>query len=190
MAELRMISAEGDEGFEGVHEQVIGLVIGIHGNLSRRTARIAAKLWRKAIRQCPQSLFELALMPDGGRSDDATRRYVRLFAKLTGLDQPETAHRWLSSRGLDFLQGFGIELRCPDCLGACTSAQRPDCLHCRLWEIIHREHPDGGADDVIIAVADVIGDYLNNKHARPLQDQLWQQTRERIVARMQERHHG
>ena len=115
MTELRMISAEGDGGFEGVHGQVIGLVIGVHGNLSRRTARVAAKLWRKAIRQCPQSLFELGLMPVGGRSDDATRRYVRLFAKLTGLDQPATAHRWLSSRGLDFLQGFGIDLRCPGC---------------------------------------------------------------------------
>jgi hypothetical protein len=54
---------------------------------------------------------------DDPTDDDDTRRYVRLFASLTGLDQPETAHRWLSIRGLDFLQAFGIDLRCPDCPG-------------------------------------------------------------------------
>jgi hypothetical protein len=121
MTELRVISAEGNEGFEGLHEQVIGVVIGVHGNLSRRTARIGAKLWSKAIRQNPQSLFEIALMADGDpTNDDDARRYVRLFARLTGLDQAETAHRWLSVRGLNFLQAFGIDVCCSECPGKRT----------------------------------------------------------------------
>jgi hypothetical protein len=196
MTELRMISAEGDEGFEGVQEQkVIGLVIGMHGNFSRRTAQVAAKLWSKAIRQCPQSRFELALMPDGvDPSDDAARRHVRVFAKLTGLDQPQTARRWLSSQGQNFLRAFGVDLgRKAD--DECQQQQQ-DCLHCFLWPIIKRychEHPDGCVDDVMLGLADVIADYLNNKNARPLQDKLWQQTKERMVTRMRDgrkqRHH-
>jgi hypothetical protein len=108
---MAVISAEGESGFEQIPTGVIGIVIGFKGNLSKHSARAATKLWKKAILKCPQSRFSLMLMHVSNIDDDS-RRYVRWFARLTGLDQPETAHKWLSVDGLDFLQSFGVVV-CP-----------------------------------------------------------------------------
>jgi hypothetical protein len=63
-----------------------------------------------------------------------------------------------------------------------------DCLHCMLWPVIQkfcREHPDGYVLDVLMALADVIGDQLASDGSAPLQDEFIGDINHRIVERIE-----
>jgi hypothetical protein len=50
-----------------------------------------------------------------------------------------------------------------------------DCLHCDLWSVIKKfcaEHPNGCIEDVLNALADVIGDQLASEGSAPYQDEF------------------
>jgi len=105
--------------------------IGARGNLSKAEAKLGAKMWREATERYPKACFMLALL---GYNDDPreiwefadARRYVRWWARFAGMDNIETAERFVGvsstigqalgvrANGLGFLAAcgvFGEELR-------------------------------------------------------------------------------
>jgi hypothetical protein len=178
MPEIRIISVEGEEGFEGDADKGIGVCIGDIDNLTMQNAGVAAKLWSKAIRKCPHNKFSLDWLGDVQINDESLA-YVKQFARLTGLDKPELAREWLSRQGIEFLEAFGIEIY-----------DKSDCLHCVLWSAInrYRDDPGGHDKDILLALADVVGDELASKAAylpAPHQEQYVREINERIRKRIQ-----
>jgi hypothetical protein len=80
-----------EAGFVVVH-------IGARGKLSRRDAKHAAALWRQLQREAPQAHFKVAI---AGYDEDPrplweiseAAAYVRTWARLAGLTDPEAAER-------------------------------------------------------------------------------------------------
>jgi hypothetical protein len=61
-----------------------------------------------------------------------------------------------------------------------------DCLHCVLWPVINkfcREHPDGYVHDVLMALADVIGDQLASDGSMPHLNEFTRDIVDRIAER-------
>jgi hypothetical protein len=89
---------DGDDG-RGMSNQYL---IGRRDSLSKREALIAAEGWRKLTARYPRASFLLMI---AGCDDDPREiwefpevcRYVRQWAKATGLDNPDVADLWLGS---------------------------------------------------------------------------------------------
>ena len=61
-----------------------------------------------------------------------------------------------------------------------------DCLHCRLWPVIHKfcdDHPD--EDNFLMALADVIGDQLASDGAMPHRHEFLDEINRRIERRIE-----
>jgi hypothetical protein len=78
----------------------IQIVIGLRGDLSKAEARRCAAMWRKATNRYPKAGFIISL---AGYDEDPreiwefgdARRYVRWWARFAGMDDLNTADRWL-----------------------------------------------------------------------------------------------
>jgi hypothetical protein len=89
---------DGDDG-RGMSNQYL---IGRRDSLRKREALIAAEGWGKLTARYPRASFLLMI---AGYDDDPREiwefpevcRYVRQWAKATGLDNPDVAHLWLGS---------------------------------------------------------------------------------------------
>jgi hypothetical protein len=67
-------------------------------------------------------------------------------------------------------------------------ANDDDCLHCVLWPVIRKfcaEHPDGCVQDVLDALAYVIGDQLMSKGSRPHQEEFIRRVNDQIRERIE-----
>ncbi len=65
---------------------------------------------------------------------------------------------------------------------------KDDCLHCLLWPVIHefcRTHPDGVVYDVLMALADVIGDQLASDGSTPYREEFIRDINRRIKQRIE-----
>ena len=112
--------AEEEEGM------LIPFTIGARGHLTKYEARHAARTWQKAIKHYPNAMFYLNLL---GYDEDPREvweisdaaRYVRWFARFSGLDDFDTADHWFGpasalsqfipdrpGAGLVFLAGCGV----------------------------------------------------------------------------------
>lgn len=63
-----------------------------------------------------------------------------------------------------------------------------DCLHCDLWPVINKfcaDHPNGVVEDVLMALADVIGDQLASEGSAPYQDEFIGKINDRIKRRIE-----
>jgi hypothetical protein len=63
-----------------------------------------------------------------------------------------------------------------------------DCLHCALWPAINafcRAHPDGVVHDVLMALADVMGDQLATDGSTPYQEEFIRDINRRIKERIE-----
>ena len=63
-----------------------------------------------------------------------------------------------------------------------------DCLHCDLWPVIKKfctEHPGGCVEDVLDALADVIGDQLATEGSMPYQHEFIHKINDRIYERIE-----
>ena len=110
---------DGERQFVTVH-------IGARGSLSKGQARIAGKVWREAVQRHPKAMFVLVL---NGYAEDPREiweipeaaRYVRWWAMYAGMDDPESADRFLgpssaigqsavtyATAGFRFLCGCGV----------------------------------------------------------------------------------
>jgi hypothetical protein len=61
------------------------------------------------------------------------------------------------------------------------------CLHCRVWSTIRqfcKEYPDGCVEDVIDALADVVGDQLAGDGSYPLRENFLKAFDDRVQTRI------
>jgi hypothetical protein len=61
-----------------------------------------------------------------------------------------------------------------------------ECLHCVLWPVIKKfclEHPDGYVENMLLALADVIGDQLATKGSTPYREEFIDTINRRIRER-------
>jgi hypothetical protein len=81
---------------------LIRFAIGARDQLTKTYAKTAGTAWLEATRRYPKAVFMINLL---GYDDDPreiwefteARRYVRRWARFAGLDDLETADRWLGS---------------------------------------------------------------------------------------------
>jgi hypothetical protein len=82
--------------------QGIAFAIGLRGELGKAEARNAAKAWREVTNRYPKGVFILNIP---GYDDDPRElwefpdvcRFVRWWARFAGMDDPETADRWIGT---------------------------------------------------------------------------------------------
>jgi hypothetical protein len=79
---------------------LIPITIGARGNLSKAEARTGAAMWREVTKRYPKGYFVICLL--GYNADPRevwefrdARRYVRWWARFAGVDDIETADRFL-----------------------------------------------------------------------------------------------
>src|SRR5262245_19539118 len=113
---------------------VVCVEIGSRGHLSRGDAKRAAVTWKKAQRAQPGARFIFAI---AGYDDDPralweipeVAAYVRRWAKMVGITDPETAERVFRPEN-DYVRGNTIGLLDMCCVFADeTVLARPEALH-------------------------------------------------------------
>jgi hypothetical protein len=80
----------------------IPFTIGRRDQLTKDEVKSVAEMWRAATARYPKAIFQILFL---GYDDDPrelwefseARRYVRWFARLTGLNDPAEADRWVGS---------------------------------------------------------------------------------------------
>ena len=64
------------------------------------------------------------------------------------------------------------------------------CMHCALWQVVRdfeARHPDGCVEDVLIALADVIGDLVGFDSSAPFEAEYLRIIDNQIKARIEQR---
>lgn len=95
---------------------MISISIGVRSALNRTEARLAAKLFRKAVVRYPKAIFLISIL---GYDDDPRElwefedvcRYVRKWARFAGVDDVETAAKYFANFDtgtMGFLAGCGV----------------------------------------------------------------------------------
>jgi hypothetical protein len=94
--------------------------IGTRDKLTEQAARENADLWREAVRRYPKAMFQINLLgfdqdPREIWEIEDAARYVRWWARYAGMDDFETADRWIGvssamgdTSGLGFLAVCGV----------------------------------------------------------------------------------
>jgi hypothetical protein len=104
----------------------VPISIGARGSLSKQRARDGARAWHEAVRRNPKAFFMISLL---GYDEDPREiweipeaaRYVRWWAKYTGMDDLKTADRFFGTQsaignsgisvatsGMGFLMACGV----------------------------------------------------------------------------------
>jgi hypothetical protein len=101
----------------------VPITIGARGDLSKAEAKKGAAMWREVIKRYPKACFMITLL---GYNEDPrevwefrdARRYVRWWARFTGLDDITTAERFFGPSS-PVGQAFGIRGNGVGFLAAC-----------------------------------------------------------------------
>ena len=87
---------------DGSEELFIPINIGLRHKLTKDAAKTCAAMWLEATKRYPKAFYVISIV---GYDEDPrelwefeeVRRYIRWFARFAGLNELETADRWLGS---------------------------------------------------------------------------------------------